>query len=113
MLSIQKGAISRMSLRIAASDISQGQSRCCVFKKVQYRPMPLHIAASAISQGQTGVLYSKRCNIVFCLCMSLLLLYHKDKTVLCIQNGTVSPLEFVHKVQMLKLRGLCTCMRVY
>ena len=27
---------------------------CCVFKKVQYRPMPLHIAASAISQGQNN-----------------------------------------------------------
>ena len=52
MLSIQKGAISPMSLRIAASDISQGQNRCCVFKKEQYRPMPLHIAASAISQGR-------------------------------------------------------------
>ena len=33
--------------------------------------------------------------------------------MLCILNGTVSPLEFAHKVQMLKLRGLCTCMRVY
>ena len=52
MLSIQKGAVSPMSLCIAASDISQGQNWCCVFKKVQYRPMPLHIAASAISQGQ-------------------------------------------------------------
>ena len=79
MLSIQKGAISTMSLRFAASDISQGQNWCCLFKKVQYRlchcvlphqiyhkdktgvvyskkvqyrPMPLHIAASAISQGQ-------------------------------------------------------------
>ena len=52
MLSIQKGAISPMSLRIAASDISQGQNWCCIFKKVQYRPMPLHISASAISHGQ-------------------------------------------------------------
>ena len=52
MLCIQKGAISPMSLRIPASDISQGQNWCCVFKKVQYRTMPLHIAASAISQGQ-------------------------------------------------------------
>ena len=37
----------------------------------------------------------------------------RTKLVLCIQNGTVSPLEFVYKVQMLKLKGLCTCMRVY
>ena len=50
MLSIQKGAISPMSLRIAAYDISQGQNWCCVFKKVEYRPMHLHIASSPISQ---------------------------------------------------------------
>ena len=64
-------------------------------------------------EDKTGVVYSKRCNIALCLCISLHLLYHNTKLVLCNQNGTVSPLEFVHKVQMLNLRGLCTCMRVY
>ena len=42
-----------MSLHIAAFDISQGQNWCCIFRKVQYRPMSLHIAASAISQGHS------------------------------------------------------------
>ena len=94
---IQNGAISPKSLHIAASDISQGQTRCCVFKTVQYRPMSLHIAASDISQDQNwccifkkvqyrlktlhiatsdishgytvGVVHSKRCNIALCLCI--------------------------------------------
>ena len=81
LLCIQKGSISPMSLHIAASDISQGQNWCCVFKKMkyrlclcillhliynilghncccvfkklQYRPMSLHFAASAVSQGHS------------------------------------------------------------
>ena len=48
VLCIQKGAISPKFLHIATSDMSQGQNWCCVFKKVQYRPMSLHIAASDI-----------------------------------------------------------------
>ena len=53
MLCIQKGAVSPMFLHIAASDISQGLNRCCVFKKVQYR---------------------------LCICIFLRLIYHKDET---------------------------------
>ena len=49
---IQNGIISPKSLHIAASDISQDQTWCCVFKTVQFCPMSLHIAASGISQGQ-------------------------------------------------------------
>ena len=74
---------------------------------------------------KTGVGYSERCYIALflfkgdrtlkfwirlldyiayrCICYIT-----RTKLVLCIQNGTVSHLEFVHKVQMLKLRGLCT-----
>ena len=66
MLCIQKGAISTMSLRIAASDISQGQNRCCVFKTVQYRQ---------------------------CICIFLRLIYHKDKTGVVFQNGTIMHLS--------------------
>ena len=75
---IQNGAISPTSLHIAASDISQGQTGCCVFKTVQYRPMSLHIAASDISQRQTCVVYSERCSIVLSLCILLHLIYHTD-----------------------------------
>ena len=66
MLSIQKGAISPMSLRIAASDISQGQNWCCLFKKVQYR---------------------------LCHCVLLHLIYHKDKTGVSIKKGAISPMS--------------------
>ena len=127
-------------LHIAVSDISQGQNWRCVFKKVQYRLCHCVLLHQIYHKHKTGVMYSKRCNIALCLCISLHLLYHEDKTavvyskrcnipyafayrcicyitriklVLCIQHGTVSPLEFVHKVQLLKLRGLCTCMRDY
>ena len=33
-------------------------------KKVQYRPMSLHIAASDISQGHSRCCVSKRCSIM-------------------------------------------------
>ena len=36
MLCIQNGTIMPLSLHITASDISQGQNWCCVFKTVQY-----------------------------------------------------------------------------
>ena len=49
MLCIQNGAVSPMYFHIPASDISQGQNWCCVFKTVQYRPVSVHIAASDIS----------------------------------------------------------------
>ena len=64
MLCIQKCAISRMSLHIAAFDISQGQNWCCVFRKVQCRPVSLHIAASAISQGHSRCSIVKWCSIM-------------------------------------------------
>ena len=78
MLCIQNGTIMPLSLHITASDISQGQNWCCVFKTVQYRPVSLHITASDMSQGQNWCCVSKRCNIALCLCILLHLLYHND-----------------------------------
>ena len=104
-----------ISLHIAASDISQGQKNgvvyskrcniayviayCCIryiirtnlvlcIQKGAISPMSLHFATADISQGQkTGVVYSKRCNIALCLCLSLHLLYHKDKTDVVYSNS--------------------------
>ena len=63
MLYIQKGAISPTSLHIAASDISQGQNRCCVFKTVQYSLLLCILLHLIYHKDKTGVVYSKRCNI--------------------------------------------------
>ena len=76
----QKGAISPLSLHIAASDISQGQNWCCVFKKVQYRLCLCILLHPIYHKDKTGVVYSKRCNIALCLCILLHLICHKDKT---------------------------------
>ena len=111
MLCIQNGALSPMYLHIPASDISQGQNWCCVFKKVQYRqsfcillhpiyqkdktvflyskrcnscceisPLPLHIAASDISQGQNWCCIFKKVQYCLSFCILLHPICHKDKT---------------------------------
>ena len=49
-----------MSLHIAASDISQGQNWCYVFKNVQYRLCHGILLHSIYHKDQTGVVYSKR-----------------------------------------------------
>ena len=75
MLCIQKGAISPMSLHIAASDISQGQNRCCVFKRCN-----IAYVFAYSSQGQNWCCVFKKVKYRLCLCILLRLIYHKDKT---------------------------------
>ena len=79
VLCFQKGAISPMSLHIAASDISQGQNWCCTFKNVQYRLCHSILLHSIYHKDKTGVVYSEICNIALCHCILLHSIYHKDK----------------------------------
>ena len=66
-------------------------SRCCVFKKVQYRPMPLHIAASDISQGQNWCCAFKKCNIAYGIAYYCIRYITRTKLVLCVQKCVISP----------------------
>ena len=65
VLHIQNGAISPMYLHIPASDISQGQNCCCVFKKVQYRLSFCILLHLICHKDKTGVVYSRRCNLAY------------------------------------------------
>ena len=96
MLCIKQVQYRPMSLHIAASDISQGQNWCYVFKTVQYRPMYLHIAASDMSEGQNWCCVSNRGNIALCLCILLHLICQKDKTGVVYQKGAISPYVFAY-----------------
>ena len=74
MLCIQEGEISPLPLHIAASDISQGQNRCCVFKKVQYRLSFWHIVI--------------RTKLVLCIQKGAI---SPMSLQMCIQKGAISP----------------------
>ena len=90
---IQNGGISPKSLHNAASDISQGQNWCCIFKKVQYRPKSLHIAASDISQGQNWFCVFKKVQHRLSLCICYIRYITRTKLVFCFQKGAVSPMS--------------------
>ena len=82
VLYIQKGAISPMLLQISASDISQGQNWCRVFKRCNIA-LCLSISLRLLyHKDKTGVVYSnsKRCSIALCLCILLHLIWRKDTT---------------------------------
>ena len=95
VLCIQKGAISPMYLHIPASDVSQGQNWCCVFKKVEYRLCLCILLRLIYYKDKTSVVYSKRWNIafVFAYCCVWYTSITRTKLVLCIQNDTVMPLS--------------------
>ena len=93
MLCIQKGAISPKSLHIAASDISQGQNWCCVFKKVQYRLSLCILLHPIYHKDRTGVVYSKRCNIAKVFAYCYIRSITRTKLVSCIQKGPISPMS--------------------
>ena len=96
VLCIQNGAISPMYLHIPASDISQGQNWCCVFKTVKYRLCLCILLHLICLKDKTGGVY-KKCAIspyVFAYCC--IWYVSRTKLVLCIQNGAVSAYVFAY-----------------